>query len=72
MRGFKMPDKKSRNKKEKSEIELLKEINEKLDKLVLVTSMKNATKSERKIIAKNSKFSKREIERLTGIDRHEF
>lgn len=59
-------------KKEKSEKELLEEISGKLDKLVLITSMKNATKSERKIIAKNSKFSKREIERLAGIDRHEF
>ena len=52
--------------------ELLEEIAEKLDKLILAVVFKNASKSERKIIAKNSKFSKREIEKITGVDRHSF
>ena len=56
-------------KKERSEKELLMAINKKLDKLILVVAMGNTNDLGRKIIAKNSKFSKREIEKLTGFDR---
>lgn len=59
-------------KKPKSERELLEEINNKLDQLILVFSMRHANKVERKIISENSKLSKREIERITGIDRKSF
>lgn len=57
------------SKNKKTERELLEEISEKLDKLTLVSSMGTANKKERKIIAENSKLSKREIEKITGVDR---
>ena len=60
--------------KHKSDNELLQEINEKLDLLILLTSLNGKTKEEQKKILKNYKgpLSKRELERITGIDRHEF
>ena len=54
--------------------EILKEIKEKLDLLILVTSLNGKTKDEQKKILKNYKgsLSKRELERITGIDRRDF
>ena len=59
---------------EKSEKDILEEINNKLDILVLVMSLQNKNKDEQKKIMKNynGSLSKRELERITGIDRHEF
>ena len=61
-------------KKEKSEKEILQEINEKLDLLILLTSLNGKSKEEQIKILKNYEgpLSKRELERATGIDRHEF
>jgi hypothetical protein len=60
--------------KQKTDNELLIEINKKLDLLILVTSLNNKNKVEQKKILKNYEgpLSKRELERATGIDRHEF
>jgi len=58
----------------KSEKKLLEEISQKLDLLILITSLGGKSKGEQKKILKNYKgpLSKRELERITGIDRHEF
>jgi len=60
--------------KQKTDNELLQEINEKLDLLILVTSLNGKEKEEQKKILKNyiGPLSKRELERVTCIDRHEF
>lgn len=60
--------------KQKTDNELLQEINNKLDLLILVTSLNGKTKEEQKKILKNynGPFSKRELEGITGVDRHEF
>ena len=61
-------------KKILSEKEILQEINYKLDILILVTSLNGKSREEQKKILENYKgpLSKRELERITGIDRHEF
>jgi len=53
---------------------ILKEISEKLDALILVTSLNGKSKEEQKRILGNYKgsFSKRELEKITGVDRHDF
>jgi hypothetical protein len=53
---------------------ILTEMNSKLDLLILVTSLNGKSKDEQKKILKNynGSLSKRELERVTGIDRHEF
>ena len=47
------------SKKEKSEKELLKEMDEKLKIIIF-------------LLSRQAKLSKREIDRITGIDRHKF
>lgn len=63
--------KKQQNKNEK---ELLTEINDKLEILILICSLQGKDKAEKIKILKNYRgpLSKRELERITGIDRHEF
>jgi len=60
--------------KEKSDNELLKEISEKIDLLILATSLNGKSKEDQKKILKKygGPLSKRELERVIGIDRHEF
>ncbi len=60
--------------KEKSEKELLEEMNNKLELLILVTSLNGKTKEDQKKILRNytGSLSKRELERITGIDRRDF
>lgn len=60
--------------KQKSDNEILQEINNKLDLLILVNSLNGKDKEEQKKILKNYEgpLSKRELEKITGIDRHEF
>ena len=60
--------------KQKTDNEILREINEKLDLLILVTSLNSREKGEQIKILKNypGPLSKRELEKITGIDRHEF
>jgi hypothetical protein len=60
--------------KKKEDNKILEEINEKLDILILITSLSGKDKTEQKKILKNygGSLSKRELERVTGIDRHEF
>jgi len=60
--------------KQKTDNDLLNEINSKLDLLVLVTSLNGKDKKEQKRILKNyeGSVSKRDLERITGIDRHGF
>jgi len=60
--------------KKKTDNELLIEISKKLDLLTLVTSLNSKEKEEQIRILKNYQgpLSKRELERITGIDRHEF
>ncbi|MEN7982357.1 MAG: hypothetical protein ABFQ65_02835 [Nanoarchaeota archaeon] len=60
--------------KEKSERELLEEINSKLGILILVSSLNGKSKEDQKKILKNysGPLSKRELERITGVDRREF
>jgi len=62
------------SKKEKTEKDILLELSEKLDLLILLTSLIGKNKDNQKKILKNYKgpLSKREIERLTGVDRHKF
>lgn len=63
-----------KKQQKKSEKELLAEINDKLDVLILVCSLQGKNKDEKIKILKNYRgpLSKRELERITGIDRHEF
>lgn len=58
----------------KTELDVLKEINQKLDLLTLICSLSGKDKKEQIKILKSYQgpFSKREIEKITGIDRHEF
>ncbi len=60
--------------KEKSEKDLLEEISSKLDILILLISLQRKDKKQQKKILNNYKgpLSKRDIERITGIDRHGF
>ncbi len=60
--------------KQKTEKEILEEISEKIDLLILITSLSGKHKSEQKKILAGYKgpFGKRELERITGIDRHDF
>lgn len=60
--------------KEKTEKELLQEISNKMDLLILLNSLQGKSKDEQKKILKNYKrpLSKRELESITGIDRHGF
>ena len=60
--------------KEKSERELLEELNGKMDLLILVSSLQGRTKDEQKKILKNydGPLSKRALARITGRDRSEF
>ncbi len=54
---------------------LLKEIIKKLDLLILITALQGKTEKDKiKILKsiKKSELSKRDIERITGIDRHKF
>jgi len=58
-----------------TENEILQEISKKLDLLILVTSLQGKNEKEKVQILKNikkSEFSKRELERFSGIDRHKF
>jgi len=68
--------KKKNIEKEKTEKELLEEIKDKLEVITLLLSLQGKTeRGKYKILrnfAKTSKLSKREIERITAIDRHEF
>jgi len=61
-------------KNEKTEKQLLEEINSKLDILILINSLQAKSKEEQKRIltAYRGPLSKRELERITGIDRHGF
>ncbi len=60
--------------KQKTDNEFLKEINEKLDLLILIISLNGRDKEEQKKILKSyvGPLSKRELGRITGLDRHEF
>lgn len=53
---------------------LLQGINDKLDVLILLMSLQGKDKKEQIKILKNCslKLSKREIEKITRIDRHDF
>ena len=59
---------------EKSELTLLGEINQKLEILILLISLQGRERAEKVNLLKNydGPISKRELERITGIDRHEF
>ena len=61
-------------KKQKSELDLLESIDKKMDLLILISSLNGKDKKEQVKILKSYKgpFSKRELERISGIDRHEF
>lgn len=57
------------------ELNVLKQINKKMDLLILLTSLQGKNEKEKIRILKNvkkSEFSKRELEHITGIDRHKF
>jgi hypothetical protein len=60
--------------KDKTEIELLKSIEQKIEVLILVTSLSGKNKKEQIKILKfyEGPLSKRDLEKITGIDRHEF
>jgi len=65
----------AKKKEHKTELSILEEINNKLSILILLNSLLGKTESEKVIFLKNidkSGFSKRELERITGIDRHKF
>lgn len=61
-------------KKELSERDILQEISEKIDLLILIASLQGKSKEEQKKILKNYEgpLSKRDLERITNINRHEF
>ena len=65
---------KSKKPKEKNERKLLEEINERLETLVLLISLQGKDKKDQKKILEKYTgiMSKRELERITGIDRHDF
>ena len=58
------------------EIRLLKDIDMKLELLILVTSLQGKEEKEKikilKSFAKKSNISKREMETIIGVDRHKF
>jgi len=62
--------------KEKNERELLEEINEKMTYLILINSIQGKNEKDKikflKSYSKKSGLSKREVENITGIDRHKF
>ena len=60
--------------KQKTDTELLTELSDKLDLLILITSLNGKDKITQRKILKGYKgtLSKRELEKITGIDRHEF
>jgi predicted nucleic acid-binding protein len=60
--------------KERTENEILEEISQKLDLLIFVQSLQGKERIEQIKILKNYKgnLSKRELEKVTGIDRHSF
>ncbi|GEM_PF-2762094 len=62
------------NKTLKNYKELLTETNNKLDILILLSAIQGNSKNIKIKILKNynGSISKRELERITGIDRHEF
>ncbi|MBS3104189.1 hypothetical protein J4222_04460 [Candidatus Woesearchaeota archaeon] len=62
------------SKKPKTEVEFLDSIDKKMDLLILMVSLSGKDKKEQTKILKSYKgpFSKRELEKITGIDRHEF
>ena len=61
-------------KTNRTENEILEEINKKLDMLILLQSLQGKDKNQQANILKNYKgdLSKRELERITNIDRHLF
>ena len=61
-------------KTNRTEKEILEEINKKLDMLIFLQSLQGKDKNQQANILKNYKgdLSKRELERITGIDRHLF
>jgi len=61
-------------KTNRTENEILEEINKKLDMLILLQSLQGKDKNQQANILKNYKgdLSKRELERITGVDRHLF
>jgi len=63
-----------RKKIRKTEIELLEQINSRLEVLILVCSLQGKDKEERIKVLKSYRgpLSKRELERIAGINRHEF
>ena len=60
--------------KENAEKDLLVEISRKLDVLILATSLNGKDKKDQIKFLKSYKgpLSKSELQRVTGIDRHEF
>ncbi len=58
----------------KKEEELLKDINDKLEILILLSSLQGKEKKDISKILKGYQepLSKRELECITGVDRHEF
>lgn len=58
----------------KTELDCLESIEKKMDLLILIISLNGKQRKEQIRILKsyNGLFSKRELERITGIDRHEF
>jgi hypothetical protein len=63
-----------KQKTNRTENEILEEINKKLDMLILLQSLQGKDKNQQANILKNYKgnLSKRELERITNIDRHLF
>ena len=63
-----------KQKSNRTEKEILEEINQKLDLLILIQSLQGKEKGEQSKILKNYKgdLSKRELGRITGIDRRDF
>lgn len=61
-------------KEQKSERELLEEINDKLERLLLISALSGLDADGKKRFLKNYKgnLSKRELEKLTGLNRHDF
>jgi len=58
----------------KTELEVLEAIERKMDLLILVSSISGKDKKDQIKILKfyDGPLSKRDLEKLTGIDRHEF
>ncbi len=58
---------------EKEQLDTLKEISKKLDQMLLLFAIQGREKEDQLKILKNyqDQFSKREIQRLTGIDRRD-